>query len=214
MARRKNYRPLIALAALAVAALALATMTFTNVTYWLINATLPPAMKYAGGDTTITGRADVSGIKKYVNVSYYFDARSGYNITKIYILGFTGDPVTYTDVIRLCNYYYDGTLNVKLIAVGPLEGYESTIDYIKDFRVYFSRLADGTTKTPDDSDYYVRFVGGSASPTETKATVTIGKNECVYVGAYVLVSASLPPDYRDGTKSIAGYQVNVVFSTS
>jgi hypothetical protein len=34
MAKRKNYRLLMALVALAAA-----TVTFTNVTYWLINAT-------------------------------------------------------------------------------------------------------------------------------------------------------------------------------
>jgi len=39
---RRSYKPLIALTTLAVAALALATLVFTNVTYWLINATLPP----------------------------------------------------------------------------------------------------------------------------------------------------------------------------
>jgi hypothetical protein len=34
MAKRKNYRPLMALVALVAA-----TVTFTNVMYWLINAT-------------------------------------------------------------------------------------------------------------------------------------------------------------------------------
>jgi len=212
MAKKKNYRPLIVLAALAVAALALATMTFTNVTYWVINATKPPAMKYAGSDTTITSRADGSGINKYVNVSYYYDADSGYNITKIYILGFTGDPVTYTDVIRLCNYYYDKSLYVKLIAHGPLN--KGNEKYIADFRVYFSRLADNTIKTPDDNGYYVRFVHDSVATGQTSATVTIAKGQCVYVGAYVVVNASLPLDLANGRTEIAGYQVNVVFSTS
>jgi len=212
MARKKNYKPLIALAALAVAALAMATLTFTNVTYWVINATKPPAMKYPGTDTQITGRADGSGINKYVSVSYYYDPNSGYNITKIYILGFTGDPVTYTDVIRLCNYYYNGPLYVKLIADGSLnKGYES---YIADFRVYFSRLANGATKTPDDDGYYVKFVRNSVATGQTSATVTIAKDQCVYVGAYVVVNASLPLSVANGRTEIAGYQVNVVFSTS
>jgi len=90
MARKKNYRPLIALAALAVAALAMATLTFTNVTYWLINATLPPAMKYPGTDATS------SATNMYVKVSYYYDSTRGYNITRISIVGFTGDPANYT----------------------------------------------------------------------------------------------------------------------
>jgi hypothetical protein len=41
-----------------------ATVTFTNVTYWLINATKPPAMKYPGTDTAVAGGM-------YVKVSYY-----------------------------------------------------------------------------------------------------------------------------------------------
>jgi len=39
--KRKNYKPLAALAVLAVAALVAATVTFTNVTYWLVKATKP-----------------------------------------------------------------------------------------------------------------------------------------------------------------------------
>jgi hypothetical protein len=72
--KRKNYKPLAALAVLAVAALVAATVTFTNVTYWLINATKPPAMKYPGDDVEVAGG-------QYVKVSYYYDSDNGINIT-------------------------------------------------------------------------------------------------------------------------------------
>jgi len=209
MAKRKNYKPLIALAALAVAALALATMTFTNVTYWLINATLPPAMKYPGSDTTITSRADNSGYKNYVYVTYYYDS-NGYNVTRISIVGFTGDPTNYTNVLQLCNYRYSGTLYAKLVAVGTVDstGYES---YIKDFRVYFYQDGQGNTYGYSQNGYYVQFVGSSAQVTSTNS-VPISQGQCAIVGAYVLVDPSLPPRAADGKTVIATYQVDVVFS--
>jgi len=194
----KNYRPLIALAALAVAALALATLTFTNVTYWLINAILPPAMKYAGTDATS------SATSQYVKVSYYYDPDTGYNVTRISIIGFTGDPTEYTDVLRLCNKYYSGTLYAKLVAVGTVDstGYES---YVREFRVYFVN----PTTTPN----YVEFQGTSVTESAT-GWVAIPNGECATVGAYVLVDPTLPEGARDGQTVLATYQVNVVFSTS
>jgi len=215
MARKKNYRPLIALAALAVAALALATMTFTNVTYWLINATLPPAMKYPGTDTQIAGRADNSGYKNYVYVTYYYDSSTGYNITKISIVGFTGDPTNYTDVLQLCNKYYDRTLYAKLVAKGYFDGqgtgYANQPQYIKDFRVYFYQDGQGKTYGYSADGYYVQFVGKSTQVASTNS-VPIPQGQCAIVGAYVVVDPSLDPTYRDGKTVIAQYEVDVVFS--
>jgi len=209
MARKKNYRPLIALAALAVAALAMAALTFVNVTYWLINATLPPAMKYPGADTQLTGRADGSGYNRYVYVSYYYDPNTGYNVTRISIVGFTGDPTNYTQVLRLCNRYYQGTLFVKLVAKGPLGG--PAIDKIRDFRVYFYQDGNGVTYGYNRAGYYVQFVGNSVQVAST-TSVPIPQGQCATVGAYVVVDPSLPSQYRDGKTVIAQYEVDVVFS--
>jgi len=203
MAKKKNYRPLIALAALAVAALALATMTFTNLTYWQISATLPPAMKYPGTDATS------SATSQYVKVSYYYDTNTGYNITQISIVGFTGDPTNYTNVLQLCNKYYSGTLYVKLVAVGKVgnTGYEG---YVKDFRVYFYNPVPGTGSKE------VTFSGTNVGTAET-GYVILNKDKCAQVGAYVLVDPQLYAAYPrvvDGQTVIATYQVNVVFSTS
>jgi len=222
MARKKNYRPLIALAALAVAALALATMTFTNVTYWLINATLPPAMKYAGSDTTIANRADGSGYNNYVYVSYYYDPNSGYNVTRISIVGFTGDPTNYTDVLQLCNRYYSGTLYAKLVAKGYFSGqgtgYANQPQYIKDFRVYFYKVVDSSGNIYNNqtygysaNGYYVKFVQDTVQVSPT-SSVQIPPGGCAIVGAYVVVDPNLPAQYRDGKTVIAQYEVDVVFS--
>ena len=203
MDKRRNYRPLIALAALALSALVAATLTFTNITYWVINATLPPAMKYAGADTGITGRADGSGYSQYVYVSYY--TSNGYNITRISIVGFTGDPTNYTNVLQICNKYYNGILYVKLVAKGTVSstGYES---YIKDFRVYFYN------PQPSSGTNYVEFQGTNVVQSST-GTIQLNQNQCAQIGAYVLVDPSLPQTARDGKTVIATYEVDVVFST-
>jgi len=206
MARKKNYRPLIALAALAVAALALATMTFTNVTEWVITATVPPAMKYAGADATS------SGTTQYVQVSTYYDNSKGYNVTRISIVGFTGDPTNYTEVLKLCNNAYSGTLYAKLVAGGLLGGINASA--IKDFRVYFYK--EGTTAgTPhkySEDGYYIQYIGQQAQVPETTSAVPIEQGKCAIVGAYVVVDATLPSSqYR---QVLAQYEVNIVFSTS
>jgi len=200
MARKKNYRPLIALAALAVAALALATMTFTNVTYWLINATLPPAMKYPGEDATSTATS------RYVKVSYYYDSNTGYNITKISIVGFTGDPTNYTKVLSICNKYYSGTLNVQLQYVGEVSGTYSS--YVKSFFVYFTGTTNGVG--------FITTASGTTTTTQS-SPVQLGTGDCVDVGVYVVIDPQLyndHPEVVDGQHDIATYQVNVVFSTS
>jgi len=161
MAKRKNYRPLMALVALAAAALVAATVTFTNVTYWLINATKPPAMKYLGDDTAVA-----DGM--YVKVSYYYDSDRGINITRISIIGFTGDPTEYTSVIKVCNYYGSTPITANLVWVGQVgsTGYES---YIRAFLV----------KGPDGQ--YVGFDGSTTY--NTAGPYTINPGQCVDIGA-------------------------------
>jgi hypothetical protein len=191
--RRKNYKPLMALMALAVAALVAATVTFTNVTYWLINAAMPPAMKYAGDDTTVAGG-------QYVKVSYYYDSNAGINITRISIIGFTGDPTNYTSVIKVCNYYGTTPINAELVWVGPVV--DTDYDhYIKAFLV----------KGPDDNG--VGFVG--ATTYDRAGPYTINPGSCIDIGAYVVIDPQLAEDYPDavnGQTVIGQYQVNIVMS--
>ncbi len=190
MAKRKNYRPLMALVVLAAAALVAATVTFTNVTYWLINATKPPAMKYPGADTSVAGG-------RYVKVSYYYDSHRGINITRISIIGFTGDPTNYTSVIKVCNYYGPTPITAYLVWVGQVgsTGYEQ---YIRAFLV----------KGPDGRS--VGFVG--ATTYYTAGPYTIGTGQCIDIGAYVAIDPAIPLHLADGKTVLGQYQVDIRMS--
>ena len=192
MAKRKNYKPLMALVALAAAALVAAAVTFTNVTYWLINATKPPAMKYLGDDTAVAGG-------QYVKVNYYYDSSRGINITRISIIGFTGDPTNYTSVIKVCNYYGTTPITANLVWVGPVTttGHES---YIRAFLV----------KGPDGRG--VGFVGSTTY--DTAGPYTIGTGQCIDIGAYVAIDPAIPDSLADGRTVLGQYQVNIVMSPS
>jgi len=207
MAKRKNYKPLMALVALAAAALVAATMTFTNVTYWLINATKPPAMKYAGDDTGITD--SYAPWKRYVIVGYYYDSVRGLNITRISIIGFTGDPTNYTSVIKVCNYYSNRSITAYLVWVGEVKstGYES---YIRRFYVWgpdgqkvgIERSRDPTSEADTISTY------DKAGP------YTINQGQCIDIGAYVAIDPAIPSDLADGRTVLGQYQVNIRMSPS
>ncbi|MFZ8808291.1 MAG: hypothetical protein ACO2PN_09335 [Pyrobaculum sp.] len=187
MAKRKNYKPLIALVALAAAALVAAAVTFTNVTYWLINATLPPAMKYPGDDTAVAGG-------QYVKVSYYYDSDRGINITRISIIGFTGDPTNYTSVIKVCNKYGTTPITAKLAWVGPVTttGHEN---YIRAFLV----------KGPDGRG--VGFVGTTTY--NTAGPYTINPGQCIDIGAYVVIDPAIPLHLANGRTVLGQYQVDI-----
>jgi hypothetical protein len=197
MAKRKNYKPLMALVALAAAALVAATVTFTNVTYWLINATKPPAMKYPGADTAVAGG-------QYVKVSYYYDSDRGINITRISIIGFTGDPTNYTSVIKVCNKYGSTPITANLVWVGQVGG--SYGSYIKAFLV---GPADGTNIVG------VGFVGTTTY--NTAGPYSINRGDCIDIGAYVVIDPSIAddhPEVLDGGTVLGQYQVNIVMSLS
>ncbi|MCC6019908.1 MAG: hypothetical protein LM577_00855 [Thermoproteaceae archaeon] len=188
---RRSYKPLVALTALAIAALAAASLTLVNVTYWVVNATLPPAMKYAGSDVNIAGG-------KYVKVSYYYDSRTGYNITRISVVGFTGDPTNYTDVIRVCNKRDDVSASVYLRWVGQVgsTGYET----------YVRRFVVGNT-SGTNVNTGVGFIGNTTHP--YAGPYTVGPGGCLTLGVHVLIDPELPSAVADGKHVIATYQVNV-----
>jgi hypothetical protein len=192
MAKRRNYRPLIVLVVLAAVAFVAATVTFTNVTYWLINATRPPAMKYAGADTAIAGG-------QYVRVSFYYDSGRGINITRISIVGFTGDPTTYDSVVRVCNYYGNIPIQARLEWRGRVTntGHEQ---YIKAFYV---RGPDGQR---------VGFEGGTTYT--TAGPYTINPGQCITLGAYVAIDPAIPPHLANGRTVLGQYQIDIIMSAS
>ncbi|MFN7105643.1 MAG: hypothetical protein ACK4M3_03555, partial [Pyrobaculum sp.] len=189
----QNKRTFVVLVALAAAALSLATLTFTNVTYWLINATMPPVMKYAGPD------AEAAATSPYVKVGYYYESSSGYNVTRISVIGFTGDLTTYGKVLRVCNTYGTTTFTASLNYVGIVSGPYN--NYVKVFKVYWS----------DDPGQWVGFEGGStqAGP----VSIQIAPGQCATAGVAVLVDPSLPAEARDGKTVLATYQVNIVMQS-
>jgi hypothetical protein len=197
MAKRKNYKPLMALVALAAAALVAATVTFTNVTYWLINATKPPAMKYPGTDTAVAGG-------QYVKVSYYYDSDRGINITRISIIGFTGDPTNYTSVIKVCNKYGSTPIQAQLVWRGPIP---TTPDYTQYIKAFLVGPADGTNIDG------VGFIGSTTYNTAGPYTIYTG--QCIDIGAYVVIDPNIAndhPEVLDGKTVLGQYQVDIVMS--
>jgi hypothetical protein len=197
MAKRKNYKPLMALVALAAAALVAATVTFTNVTYWLINATKPPAMKYPGFDTSVAGG-------EYVKVSYYYDSDRGINITRISIIGFTGDPTNYTSVIKVCNYYGTTPIEVWLVWRGPI----TTTGYERYIRAFLVGPAVG--RTPSINIVGVGFVNWTSYTVYDTANLgTINPGECIDIGAHVAIDPAIPASLANGRTVLGRYQVEI-----
>jgi len=191
---------LLGFAAIALAAISLAALQFTNVTYWSVNATLPPAMKYAGADTSITGRNDGStNYSSYIYVSYY--SSNGYNITKISIVGFTGDVTNYTNALQVCNRYYNGPLKVYIIYKGPVSGSQYP-QYVRQFVVY----------NPNNAQQWVGF-----NPTTQTGPVMLGQilqGQCIPLGVSVLVDPSAySAGVANGKTVLATYEVDIMFST-
>ncbi len=194
MPKDENYKPLIGLMVLAVAALVVATTTFTNVTYWVINATRPPAMKYPGADTAVAEG-------QYVKVSYYYDSDRGINITRISIIGFTGDPTNYTSVARVCNYYGTTPITAYLVwrgRMGLIRFYE---EYIRAFLV---------GPTIGNNIAGVGFVDSAVYTTAGPYTIYPG--QCIDIGAYVVIDPAIPPFLADGRTVLGQYQVDIVMS--
>jgi len=196
---------LLGFAAIALAAISLAALQFTNVTYWSVNATLPPAMKYAGADTGITGRSDGStNYNNYIYVTYY--SSNGYNKTEISIVGFTGDVTNYTDALRICNYHYNGPLTVSIkynVARSQPSG------YVRQFVVY----------SYNNTQQWVGFTTNPDTPTISATLGTISQGQCIILGVYVLVdpsaySTNSASNHADGKTVLATYEVDITFSTS
>ncbi|MFN3805349.1 MAG: hypothetical protein ACK4SY_09850 [Pyrobaculum sp.] len=187
---RNNARRLVVIAVLAAAALSLAVLTFTNVTYWVINATLPPVMKYAGPD------AEGEATSQYVKVYPYYDAQKGYNVTKISVIGFTGDVTNYTEVLRVCNTYGSTPYTASLRYVGLISGQYA--NYVRIFKVYWK----------DNPAQWVGFDDESTQVGPVSTTIDVG--QCATAGVIVLIDPTLPAGARNGKTILAEYQVDIV----
>ncbi|MFP3251016.1 MAG: hypothetical protein RXO32_04780 [Thermoproteus sp.] len=198
---------LLGFAAIALAAISLASLEFTNVTNWYVNATLPPAMKYAGADTSITARNDGStNYNSYIYVTYSYD-KTGLNVTRISIVGFTGDVTNYTNALKVCNYYYNGPLTVSIKYIGYTSSSQYP-QYVRQFVVYNSYNAQ----------QWVGFITTGTTTTTQSGPVTLGQLQpggCIPLGVYVLVDPSAySAGVANGKTVLATYEVDITFSTT
>ena len=178
---------LIVLATLSFAA---AAITLTNITEWHVYAKTPPIVKFKGVD-----------YGKYVNVSTT-TGRDGTNRTVISVLGFTGDPVKYDNVLYICNKDYQGyTYNVKLVYKGLL--YDTAWNYVQYIKLYF----------PDETNMLSIDSGTTGTP--STAPRAISPNNCEPVSVEVLVKPNASTDGKaDGNTKLIAIQVDVVATKS
>ena len=174
---------------LATLSFATAAITLTNITEWHVYAKTPPIVK-------VEGKQMGYDYGKYVNVTMT-TGRDGTNRTVISVLGFTGDPVKYDNVLYICNKDYQGyTYNVKLEYKGLL--YSSTWDYVHYIKLYFgsNTLTIDSSKTP---------------PVATTTPVSISSGACEPVSVEVLVKPNAP---ADGATRLIAIEVDVVATKS
>jgi hypothetical protein len=187
-----------------VAGASVATLVFTNVMLYQVNATYPPVMKYPGQDvSTYSG-------PRYVTVKYQYV--NGVNQTYFTIVGFTGDPTNYTSVGLICNYYYPGTSDVVLQAIGPV-GSTTYLVYVKYLQV--------TITAPNGTRDYVQFTGATTSKAST-GIFHLTQGQCATLGANVLVDPGICtaagftctyPNASPSSRGVVGtYQVNAVIT--
>jgi len=186
--KARKLAPTTLLILLAVASFAAAAVTITNITEWHVYAKTPPIVK-------VDGDVFGYGYGKYVNVTTTTGS-DGMNRTVISVLGFTGDPVKYDNVLYICNKDYQSyTYNVKLVYKGLL--YSTTWDYVQYIKLYFGSdtlTIDSTTQIPSST-----------------ATVSISPGACVPVSVEVLVKPNAYTDGKaDGTTRLIAIEVDVV----
>jgi len=160
-------RGVIATLLLALAAAsALATISILNITEWTVKAQGSPIVKVAGSDAAT----------RYVNVTWY-TARDGTNRTLITVVGFKGDPTTYTSVLRVCNYNFSGSVSVSLVYKGLVYG---DWTYVKYIRILY----------PDGNPLHI---DSTTPPGASLSLGTIGPGACSDdIGVEVLVTPDAP----------------------
>ena len=191
MAQARRSSLAILLAALALLSFAAAAITITNITEWHVYAKTPPIVK-------VDGKVFGNNYGKYVNVSTS-TGDDGTNRTVISVLGFTGDPVKYDNVLYICNKDYQGyTYNVQLVYKGLL--YSTTWVYVQYIKLYFGSDTLEITRT-------------TFSDAET-ASVSISPGACEPVSVEVLVKPDAYDDgVADGNTRLIAIEVDVIATT-
>ena len=188
MARSKNVGRRVVLLAVLLGAVALfAAVSIINVTYWYVNTTAPPVIKYVGNDTNV-----MSGT--FVKADWYYDPHTGLNITRVYVTGVPGDVANITDALRVCNNY-NVPVKIRIANVSLLQDINGA-NYIRYMAV---KIVD----PPDAADNKVVIQDGAAVDTTTDY-VTLQPGQCARLGAIIIIDANAP--YK---KTLAAYQINI-----
>jgi len=188
MARNKNVGRRLALLAVLLGAVALfAAVSIINVTYWYVNTTAPPVIKYVGNDTNVMNGT-------FVKADWYYDSNTGLNITRIYVTGVPGDIVNITNALRVCNNY-----NV------PVKIRISDVSLLQDFynSTYIRYMAVRIVDPPGAADDKV-VIRDEAAVDTTTDYVTLAPGQCAILGVDLVIDANAPY-YR----TLATYQINI-----
>jgi len=188
MARnREGGRKLVLLAVLLGAAALFATVSIINVTYWYVNTTAPPVIKYVGNDTNVMNGT-------FVKADWYYDPGTGLNITRVYVTGVPGDIVNITNALRVCNNY-NVPVQVRISDVPLLQDYYPGDVYVRYMAV---RLVDPTA---GDGQVVIK---DEAAVDTTTDPVTLAPGQCAILGVDLVIDANAP--YY---KTLAAFQINI-----
>ncbi len=189
MARNKNVGRKVALLAVLLGAVALfAAVSVINVTYWLVNTTKPPVIKYVGDDTKVMNGT-------FVKASWYYDPNTGINVTRISVAGVPGDIVNITNALRVCNNY-NVPVSIRISDVSLIHDYYPAADYIRYMAV---KIID----PPGAADDKVVIKDETAVDTTTDY-VTLAPGRCAILGVDLVIDTNAPYN-----KTLATFQINI-----
>ncbi len=189
MARNKNVGRRLALLAVLLGAVALfAAVSVINMTYWYVNTTAPPVIKYVGDDTNVMNGT-------FVKADWYYDPSTGINVTRIYVTGVPGDIVNITNALRVCNNY-NVPVKIRISHVSLLQDFYPNNTYIRQMVV---KIVD----PPGAADNKVEIKDERVIDTTTDY-VTLAPRQCAILGVDLIIDANAP--YR---KTLAAYQINI-----
>jgi hypothetical protein len=189
VARNKNVGRKVALLAVLLGAVALfAAVSIINVTYWYVNTTAPPVIKYVGDGTRVMDGT-------FVKADWYYDPNTGLNITRIYVTGVPGDIVNITNALRVCNNY-NVSVKIRISDVSLLQDYYPGNNYIR-------YMAVKIVNPPGAADNKV-VIQNEAAVDTTTGYVTLERGQCAILGVDLVIDANAP--YY---KTLAAYQINI-----
>ncbi len=189
MARSKNVGRKVALLVVLLGVAALfAAVSVINVTYWYVNTTKPPVIKYVGDDANVMNGT-------FVRADWYYDPNTGINVTRIYVTGVPGDIVNITNALRVCNNY-NVPVKIRISDVRLLQ------DYYPD-NIYIRYMAVKIVEPPGAADDKV-VIKDEAVVDTTTDYVTLAPGQCAILGVDLVIDTNAP--YH---KTLAAYQINI-----